>query len=137
MPSTALVLASAALSLAVQVQIAPVQPPASAHGPGIVEVPGSMRLPGTIEVQPRTSDPVVERELRAARRDIDRRRKNGELSRREARELRRESRRIEGLAQRYARDGLSDSERDQLELHAHALRSHTALRGVGSSTQQR
>ena len=126
MPSAALVVASAILSLAVQAQLASVQPPGGARVPGIVERPGSVRLPGTIEVQPRASDPAVERELRAARRDIDRRRENGELSRREARQLRRESRRIEHLAERYARDGLSDSERQQLELHAKALRSQTA-----------
>ena len=137
MSSTAVVLASAALSLAVQATLAPGQPSGGARVPGIVETPGSVRLPGTVEVRPGTSDPFVERELREARREIDRRRDNGELSRREARELRRESRRIDSLAQRYGRDGLSDSERRELEMHAQALRSHTAVRGDRAVSRQR
>jgi len=94
-----------AMPLAAQAQIAPRQP-------------GGARLPGLIEVRASPRDPVAEREVRDARRDIERRRDNGELTKREARRLRREADRIDALSDRYARDGLSAAERSELQLHA-------------------
>ena len=70
------------------------------------------RLPG----------PRVGRELRDIDRRIERARDSGRLSGREARSLRREARAIGRLARRYGRDGLSPSERAELEARAAYLR---------------
>ena len=52
---------------------------------------------------------------------VRRARDNGLISRREARQLRREARAIERMAARYGADGLSPAERSELELRAQAL----------------
>ncbi|MFL9840538.1 hypothetical protein ABS767_06140 [Sphingomonas sp. ST-64] len=77
---------------------------------------------------PRPALPGVARDLRQVDRSIRDARDAGQLSRREARELRRESRRIAALEARYARDGLSQSERDGLAARIAALRSVAAAR---------
>ena len=69
---------------------------------------------------------TVNRELDRARRDIERRRDNGELSRSEAKRLRREVRRIDAMADRYRSDGLTEFERRELELRTSELRNRTA-----------
>jgi len=90
--------------------------------PGIAEPsPGTTRLPGLIRIRAAEADPFVERELREARRDVERRRDNGGLTRREARRLRREARLVARLAYRYGSDGLTDGERRELELRATEL----------------
>ena len=66
--------------------------------------------------------PAIWRELDDIRGDIRAARANGWLSRREARQLRRETRRIAHAAARYGRDGLSTSERRELQARADALR---------------
>ena len=66
--------------------------------------------------------PPVGAEVRQIRDRIDRLRDNGLLSRREARRLDREARRIGHAAYRYARDGLSASERSELRSRAAVLR---------------
>jgi hypothetical protein len=59
-------------------------------------------------------------------------RRSEQLSRREARGLRREGRRIQAMEQRYAADGLSDSEFRALEMRTEMLRSlANAKRGQG------
>lgn len=63
----------------------------------------------------------VDRSIRDAR-DADK------LSRKEARELRRESRRIAALEERHARDGLSETERAGLQTRIEALRSIASAR---------
>ena len=73
---------------------------------------GDSRLPG----------PGVHRDVRDIRRRVDRARDSGALSRGEARRLKREARRIDRLAERYGRDGLSPSERAELEARALYLR---------------
>ncbi|HLL29958.1 MAG TPA: hypothetical protein VK403_03075 [Allosphingosinicella sp.] len=70
------------------------------------------RLPG----------PGIGKELRDINGRIDRARDNGALSRSEARRLEREARAIGRLARRYGRDGLSPSERAELENRANYLR---------------
>jgi hypothetical protein len=70
------------------------------------------RLPG----------PGVGKELRDIDRRIDRARESGGLSGREARRLEREARAIGRLARRYGKDGLSPSERAELEARAAYLR---------------
>lgn len=79
------------------------------------------RLPG----------PRVGRQLRDIDKRIERARDSGRLSGREARRLERESRAIGRLARFYARDGLSPSERAELENRTHYLRDsvHRPKRG--------
>ena len=63
----------------------------------------------------RQQPPDIGRELHNVRHDISVARENGALSGREARQLRRETYAIEQAALRYAQDGLSRSEQDELE----------------------
>ena len=70
------------------------------------------RLPG----------PRVGRQLLEIDKRIERARASGRLSGREARRLEREARAIGRLARLYARDGLSPSERAELENRTHYLR---------------
>jgi len=70
--------------------------------------------------------PGIYGDLRQARKNIDRARNSGFISRREARQMRREARSIERLANVYSRDGLSDSEKRELETRALALRGRAA-----------
>ena len=63
----------------------------------------------------RQQSPDIGRELHNVRRDIRAARDSGALSGREARQLRRETYAIEQAAMRYAEDGLSRSEQDELE----------------------
>jgi hypothetical protein len=84
------------------------------HDYGPVEGPtfgGDSSLPG----------PGIGRELHDVRSRIDRARDSGRLSRSEARQLRREARAIEALAERSDRNGLSPSESRELEARARAL----------------
>ena len=71
-------------------------------------------------------DGYYQRQLARARDDIDRRRERGELTRSEARQLRREIGRIHATAGWYGRDGFSASELGALELRASELRSRIA-----------
>ena len=64
----------------------------------------------------------IGRQLTDVRDRIERARDNGWLSRREARRLDREARLIGLLAHRYGRDGLSSSERAELESRTSSLR---------------
>jgi hypothetical protein len=70
--------------------------------------------------------PAIGRELRDVRRGIERARETGELTRREARELRREARLIGRSAGRFRQGGLSASERRELEIRARVLRESLA-----------
>ena len=87
--------------------------------------PGTTRLPGSVDIHIGAGDPVVAQDLREARRSIERRRDNGELSRREARQLRREVRVVERLTYRYGHDGLRADERRELALRASVLRARS------------
>jgi hypothetical protein len=66
--------------------------------------------------------PGIGQEMRDVRGKIHDARESGQISGREARQLRRESRAIERLAGVYGRDGLSQSERRELENRTHYLR---------------
>jgi len=87
---------------------------------------GGVRWPG-----PSPALPGVARELGQADRNIREARESGQLSRREARQLRRESRQIAVLEERYARGGLSESERAELESRIAVLRSVTGAKRGG------
>ena len=80
---------------------------------------GNGRLPG----------PGIGQELDYIHRKIDRAREGGLITRREARQLRREANRIAVRASVYGSDGLSDSERRELESSAAALRGRLARPG--------
>ncbi len=69
------------------------------------------------------------RELDEAREAIERRRDSGELSRREARALRREAHRIARAQEWYARDGLDEAEARALRLSAETLRHRAQTPG--------
>lgn len=84
---------------------------------------GGVRWPA-----PRPALPGVARDLDQAGRSIRAGRESGQLSRREARALRREKRQIAVLEERYARGGLSESERAELETRIRALRSVTSAK---------
>ncbi|HEV7287661.1 hypothetical protein [Sphingomonas sp.] len=77
---------------------------------------------------PRPVLPGVARDLHQVDRSIRDARDAEKVSRKEARELRRESRRIAALEDRYARDGLSESERAGLQARIEALRSIASAR---------
>lgn len=66
--------------------------------------------------------PGIGREMRQVRGKIHSARESGLISRREARQLRREARAIERLESVYGRDGLSQSERRELETRTLILR---------------
>ena len=74
------------------------------------------RLPG----------PPLGKDLRDIDRRIDRARDSGRLSPREARRLERETRAVGRLARLYGRDGISPSERAELEARAAYLRDSVA-----------
>lgn len=84
---------------------------------------GGVRWPA-----PSPALPGVARELGQAERSIREGREHGQLSRREARQLRRESRQIAILEERYQRGGLSQSERAELETRIAVLRSVTGAK---------
>lgn len=71
-------------------------------------------------------DGYYQRQLARARDDIDRRRERGELTRSEARQLRRQLGRISATARWYGRDGFSAAELGALDLRANELRNRTA-----------
>jgi hypothetical protein len=93
------------------------------YGPVPVSSPflEDSRLPG----------PGIGREVRDLEGRIDRARNSGTLSRGEARRLEREARAIGRLARRYGRDGLSPSERAELEARAAYLRDAVGRPGGG------
>ncbi len=66
--------------------------------------------------------PSAGRDVRDIRKRVDDARDSGAFSRREARRLDREARQIKRLARRYGRDGLSHSERAELDARTRYLR---------------
>ena len=103
-----------ALPVSAHPQFMPRSLPPGERNPGISDM-GT--LPG--------SGPLPDRELRKTRDLINEGRDRGELSKDEAKALRREARQIDALADRYGRDGLSDPERRELETRLQLLRADT------------
>lgn len=92
-----------------------------------------------IAVDGRMPGPAPWREVRDVRERIDRGRDSGALSKREARRLKREAGRIDALASRYGRDGLSGTERRELEARGHILRDQVdnrRLQGGGGDRKR-
>ena len=78
---------------------------------------------GIVDVRVHPGDGRIGRELRDTRQTIDKSRKQGDLSKREARALRREARQIGTLADRYGQDGLSDVEYREIETRSRILQN--------------
>ncbi len=95
------------------------------------------RIPGAIvDVNVRSGQQDAGRELRETRDRIKSGRKSGDLSKEEARALRREVDQIGTLAERYGRDGLSESERRELDMRSRALGSLTDARRAQGRTRR-
>lgn len=75
-----------------------------------------------LEAQPNVA---AARDIELARENIHEGRKNGSLSKSQARELKKHASRIDAVAERYARDGLSESEQRDLSFQSRALESLT------------
>ena len=87
--------------------------------------PPGNHMPGISGTGIGSADPALGRDLRRARDLISQGREDGDLSKKEARALRREARQIDALAERYGRDGLSESEQRELEMRVQVLRAQT------------
>jgi hypothetical protein len=92
--------------------------PVSAQGWGYSPSP----MPGA----PR--DTSIGRQLGKIRSDTNAGRESGQLTRRQARALRRERASISALEARFARDGLSDSEKAELQARVEILHANTVAR---------
>lgn len=90
--------------------------------------PGGTPMPGISDRGTMTTAPPVAHDIDALRDRIRDGRKSGELSKREARGLKREAAMIGTLADRYAADGLSDSERRELDTRIEVQRAAAAMK---------
>jgi hypothetical protein len=104
-----------ALPFSAQAQFIEQGPPPPAPDPGI----------SSTHADP--ADHTYGTDLHDTREAIERRRESGELSKAEARRMRRETAYVDGLAERYARDGLSEDERRELDMRASVLRSEAQI----------
>ena len=84
----------------------------------------------------RGADWSTEREVRGLFDRIDEGRDAGTLTRREARSLRRSARLIGVSGRRYARDGLTDSERRDLTFQAMALGEQVSLQRLRGAARR-
>lgn len=100
---------------AILVTFLPLAAPAGAQFVPGRPPPPQTRLPSPIMTGDTRPGMDIWRGIGDLRADIDRGRAAGSLSKREARSLRREARAIGALADRYGNDGLSASERHELE----------------------
>ncbi|ALC11664.1 hypothetical protein LH20_06830 [Sphingopyxis sp. 113P3] len=91
-------------------------------GPGPLPQP----MPGITDQGTLPTLPPIDHEIGEARHRIKAGRARGELTKREARALRRDAAMIERLADRYGADGLSDSERRELDMRSEVLRTLAA-----------
>lgn len=90
--------------------------------------PVETRMPGVTDMGTQPQSPSIGHDLADARDLIRDARAEGNLSKREARALKREARQIDTLAQRYGRDGLSDPERREIETRTQLLRAEMLAR---------
>jgi hypothetical protein len=121
MPILALAMAAAAVQGGSPSVYGPPAPPPPVYGPSIP----------TVRTVPDYGVPVsasVDRVLS----DIDDGRNSGQLSRKQAKELRRELGEIGELERRFGRDGLSDDERAELQNRAAVVRAITNAKRIGA-----
>ena len=81
-----------------------------------------------MSVPPPASTPSFDRGIGKARHEIRDARRAGQLTREDAKALRREQRLIGALQRRYASDGMSDSERAEIATRLELLRNDTIAR---------
>lgn len=96
--------------------------PASAQIAGRPDYGEAPRTDRLGRADSRLPGPSVHRDVADVRDRIEDARESGRISGRQARSYRREARLIGALAHHYARDGLSPSERNELDFRARALR---------------
>ena len=92
-------------------------------------------ISGNIPAQPRalpSYNPATSAELALVRRDVRKGREEGSLSKKQARELRRESREVSMLEGRYAAGGLSAAEAAELKARIEVLRALTRGKRLGT-----
>lgn len=100
--------------------------------------PQGDRMPGISGLDTRIDEPTLGHDLRRVRDLVGQGLEDGDLSKREAKALRREARQIDTLADRYGRDGLSESERRELDMRTQVLRAQViAQRSSGRSSGKR
>ncbi|KTE41448.1 MULTISPECIES: hypothetical protein [unclassified Sphingopyxis] len=86
-------------------------------------IPRDPVLPGIVDRGTQPAGPTPSRDLSDLRDRIGDARDRGDITRAEARSLRREARQIDRLADRYAEGGLTASESRELDMRVQALRS--------------
>jgi hypothetical protein len=101
-------------------------PPIGGGAGSVITQPRERTPPPAFSGRTSTGPITIGDELDRARRDIRRHRDSGDLSRSEARALRKEADRIDQMAARYREDGFSELERRELDLRTSELRNRTA-----------
>ena len=110
--------------------------PAEARISGGTASPWPTPLRQPFPVHP-SSTPSLGGQVDKLENKVERARENGLISRGEARQLRRDARLIDRLGHRYARDGLSQSERAELQNRIHRLDGAIYAAGGQRSTADR
>jgi hypothetical protein len=96
---------------------------------------GSGPLVGRLPPEPRaipSFNPVTSRDIGQISSDVAKGRKEGSLSKRQARELRREAREIAMLEERFASGGLDNGEAAELRARIEVLRAMTRGKRLGT-----
>ncbi|SOB86719.1 hypothetical protein SAMN06297144_1827 [Sphingomonas guangdongensis] len=95
--------------------------------------PPAPRAPAPVVIRSeRLPEPGPWRDEADVRRQIERGRDEGTLTRREGRRYRREANQVGTLAERFGRDGLSDAEAAELRSRSAVLREHVNLNRLRS-----
>ena len=111
--------------------------PAAAAAPFVAgPVPVPQPMPGITDRGTLPTLPSPGHQLGEARERIKAGRARGELTKREARALGRDAVMIERLADRYGADGLSSSERRELDMRTEVLRTLTAAQRLHGGTSR-
>jgi len=111
--------------------------PSLAHAQFIAgPAPRSDPTPGIADRGTLTPPPSIDHEIGKLRDRIRDGRRSGELTKREARGLKREAGMIGTLSDRYAVDGLSDSERRELETRVEVERAMAARQRLLGKARQ-
>jgi hypothetical protein len=88
--------------------------------------------PAAVRAVPGIKPTGISREVDQIRSDIHHGRDSGQLSRKQAKELRREAGEIQGLETRYSAGGLSESEQAELRNRTEVLRAITNAKRLGT-----
>ncbi len=99
----------------------------SAIGMLVIALPTPATAQAWSTISSTPAGPSIERQVDRIRQDIRNGRETGQLSKREAKNLRRTAGNIDLRAGMYAQNGLTDSERSFLDSNAAALRSRVVV----------